>query len=192
MKTKIAGSLFAFSMLIVIIGVVTWKLSFQVRGVVVSSNSQGAATILGEDYIKYTHPDIGFLLEYPKELEVRQFLESNDAETIVFQRSGDEERPLEERLGFQIFITPFNAEGSAITRERVLQDLPDLTMEEVQEAILGDGTHALIFWTDDLVIGRTREVWFTDTGGWLYQITTYAHLDSWLAKILSTWARNTP
>ena len=169
-----------------------WKLSFQAAGELVPADTQGAATILGADYIKYTHPAIGFSLEYPKELEVRQFSENDDAETIVFQRSSDKERPREERTGLQIFIAPFDNEGTMITSERILRDLPDFDIEQAQEAILGDGTHALIFWTDDPAVGRTREVWFADVGGRFYQITTYAHLDSWLAKILSTWSRNAP
>ncbi|MBI1956940.1 MAG: hypothetical protein HYS44_00570 [Candidatus Niyogibacteria bacterium] len=161
-------------------------------GVASSSETLSAATVLGEDYIKYTHPDIGFSLEYPRELEVRRFSEKEDAETILFQRAGDEDRARGERLGFQIFITPFDDEWPVITRERILRDLPDLKMEDVQEVILGDGTRALIFWTEDPSLGRTREVWFTSMGIRLYEITTYEHLDSWLAMILSTWSRNAP
>ncbi|MBI2039286.1 MAG: hypothetical protein HYT22_03340 [Candidatus Niyogibacteria bacterium] len=188
MKIKIAiGTV----VVVLVVGIfATWKFGFHVEGEVVSADTQSAAAILGDDYIKYTHPEIGFSLEYPRELEARRFSEGDDTETIVFQRPEDEDRAREERTGFQIFIAPFDDEGTMITPERILRDLPDFDIEQAQEAILSDGTRALIFWTDDSTVGRTREVWFTGTGVRLYQITTYAHLDSWLAKILSTWSRN--
>ena len=156
-------------------------------GIPASPETQSKAVILGEDYLKYTHHAIGFSVEYPKELEVLEYLENEDAQTVVFGEKNDSSSdPAEKKTGFQIFISPFDGEGQVITKERILLDIPSLNMEETQEVVLGDGTHALIFWLEDPAIGKTREVWFTD-GQNLYEITTYAHLDSWLAKILSTW-----
>jgi hypothetical protein len=37
-----------------------------------------------------------------------------------------------------------------------------------------------------LRMGDTREVWFIH-GGFLYEVTTYKQLDSWLAPIMQTW-----
>jgi hypothetical protein len=38
-------------------------------------------------------------------------------------------------------------------------------------------------------MGDTREVWFIK-GGFLYEVTTYKQLDTWLAQILQTWQFN--
>jgi len=142
---------------------------------------QSAAIVLGEDYQKFTHPDYGFSVEYPQELKIKAFAEDKDSQTIVFQKE-------EEKFGFQIFVSPFE-EGEVLTQERILEDLPSAIIEEPQEVIIGDGIHALLFWSFDPTIGKTREVWFPYQG-YLYEITTYAHLDIWLAQILSTWSFN--
>lgn len=159
-------------------------------------NNTQSALILGENYQQFTHPQYTFSVEYPKELEVERFQEGDDSETIIFQESlsaGSEQ----EKIGFQIFISPFGKD-EILTQNRILEDLPEAIIEEPQEAILGTLTgaseeeriHALLFWSHDPSIGKTREVWFTHDG-YLYEITTYAYLDSWLAKILSTWNFNT-
>jgi len=146
-----------------------------------SQRAKEKAVVLGEEYYKFIHPDYGFSLEYPKELEIRGYQEDEESQTIVFQKKGG-------RGGFQIFVTPFEEEG-ALTKERIIQDLPSALIDEVQEVVLGDGTRALIFWSEDSFIGRTREVWFL-SGNYLYEITTYADLDVWLAEVLKTWKTN--
>lgn len=139
-----------------------------------------AAQILGENYERYTNPEPAFSLEYPKGLKASAFNEGDGGETILFQG--------EEKTGFQIFISPY--EGGEITKERILQDLPEAIIEEPLRVILNpeaeNPTEALIFWSRDKAIGKTREVWFY-YGDYLYEITTYAHLDEWLAKIMSSW-----
>jgi len=150
------------------------------------------ATILGDGFKKFSHPKYNFSLEYPEELGIEAFRETDDAETVIFKKLGqNESTPREEKIGFQIFIAPFEeGEKGPLTTERILEDVQFLTIDEPQEVILGissseEEVRALIFLSDDPDIGKTREVWFTH-GGYLYEITTYAHLDSWLAQILST------
>jgi hypothetical protein len=43
-----------------------------------------------------------------------------------------------------------------------------------------------MFFGSNSVMGDTREIWFTH-GGFLYEVTTYKELDSWLAPIMQTW-----
>jgi len=144
------------------------------------------SVILGEGYERFTHPVHPFSVEYPINLEVLRYEEENDMETVVFQQGTDTDNtPLLEKNGFQIFIIPFGDE-EFLTRERIVEDVPSVIIEDLQEVIIGSDTHALLFWSEDPDIGRTREVWFTHSGN-LYEVTTYAHLDLWLAKILSTW-----
>lgn len=138
-----------------------------------------AQMILGEGYQTFTHPTFAFSVEYPNTFVIEAYKEKDGGETIIFQTQD------EKKLGFQIFISPFG-EDEVITRERILEDIPFTTVLEPQEAIIGDDIHALLFWSEDPRVGRTREVWFTYDGN-LYEITTYAELDSWLAQILSSW-----
>ena len=42
------------------------------------------------------------------------------------------------------------------------------------------------FFSEDVIGNKTREVWFIKDG-FLYEISTRAELDTWLAQILSTW-----
>jgi len=157
---------------------------------------ESPASIFGEDFKKFTHPEHGFSFEYPKELEIQAFKEEEDGEiigeTIVFQQLNFPEvssQENSEEVGFQIFISPFEDEGGVLTQERVLEDLPFAVIIEPQEVFLGvlaeKEIPALIFWSEDPLIGKTREVWFIHDG-YLYEITTYAHLDLWLANTLST------
>jgi len=154
------------------------------------SSTQSATMILGDEYRVFTHPERKFSIEYPKELVVQGYKETDGAETILFQREGDDlDISPDEKLGFQIFISPFG-EDERLTKERILKDLPGTIIENPQEVILGRGVggddiNALLFWSDGSVIGRTREAWFVHKE-FLYEFTAYAHLDIWLAKILST------
>ena len=149
-------------------------------------------SILGEGYKLFIHPLHGFSVEYPEELDITTFDESEGGETVIFQSLDDESVPLEEKVGFQIFISPFE-EDSILTLERIREDLPFATIEELVEVVIGTETEqvtpALLFWSEDLTIGRTREVWFVHDN-YLYEITTFAHMDMLLADILSTWSFN--
>lgn len=144
-----------------------------------------------DGFSKYTHPEIGFSLQYPKDLEIKYFKEQDGEETIVFQKNGDkQEWPAQEKTGFQIFVIPFENDEKELTKEKILKDLPGIIIEDLVEVVIGEKTgrpiHAFVFWSNSDKIGKTREVWFTD-GGYLFEITTYEHLDGWLAQIMSTW-----
>jgi hypothetical protein len=134
--------------------------------------------VLGSEYNVYKNSRYGFSVEFPKELNVKEFDEDEDGETILFQKENEKE-------GFQIFISPYEGDFP-LTKDQILKDVPSVSLEDMQEVIIGDGTRALIFWTEDERVGKTREVWFSHNGD-LYEITTYADLDLWLAKILSSW-----
>lgn len=135
--------------------------------------------LLGDGYRTFTHPTLNFRVDYPDTYATTAFRETDNGETIIFQE------PDGGKKGFQIFITPFG-EDVTLTRERILKDISTLAIDEPQEAVIGNAIHALIFFSNDPRIGQTREVWFTNKG-YLYEVTTYAEYDTWLAHILSSW-----
>jgi hypothetical protein len=48
-----------------------------------------------------------------------------------------------------------------------------------------DGVSATMFYGSKSTMGDTREIWFINAG-FLYEVTTYRQLDSWLAPIMQT------
>ncbi len=138
--------------------------------------SEGVIVGAGANAKTFTHSKIGFSLEYPSELSVVEFDEGQGARTILFQKPG-------KQFGFQIFAVPY--EGDTITPERIAKDIPSRVLKDPVEVILGGNTRASVFWSESPTIGETREVWFI-RNGYLFEVTTYAELDTWLADILST------
>ena len=43
-----------------------------------------------------------------------------------------------------------------------------------------------MFFGNNSIMGDTREIWLIH-GGFLYEVTTYKQLDSWLGPIMQTW-----
>jgi len=130
----------------------------------------------------YHHDVYGFSFSFPKNLTVATFKESGGEIVLVQEEKTDK--------SFQIFILPFDETMTVMTPERIAQDLPDLPVEYPQEAIIGvsesSGARALIFFSTDPTLGRTREVWIIKNR-LLYQITTAESYDKWLAEIMKTW-----
>ena len=117
--------------------------------------------------------------------------EEGDATTIVFQEDRNTQKNPQEKIGFQIFATPFGME-EILTEDRIKQDIPSAHMENTQSIILNpdapqhEEVQALLFSSEDAVIGKTIEVWFVQNG-YLYEITAPAHMEELLPKILSSW-----
>jgi len=126
----------------------------------------------------YTDSQYKFSFEYPKDFTVTKFQEGEDGDTILVQEK-------ESKKSFQVFIAFFDEPGP-LTKERVLEDLPDLIIKNPEQRILKNGEPALIFFSEEPSLGETREIWFVHNG-YLYQISTYTTLDSLVAKILETW-----
>ena len=126
---------------------------------------------------QYTNAAFHFSLSYPSDLTVNQYNESGGALTVTFvTRDGT-------NGGFQIYVTPYS--DTTITPVRFKLDEPSGVMQD-QTAIVIDGTPATMFYGTNVAMGDSREVWFIH-GGFLYEVTTYKQLDSWLAGIMQTW-----
>ena len=131
---------------------------------------------LGSDQRGYTNTSLRFSLEYPHTLKVTEYKETNGGTTITFESS-------DAQNGFQIYVQPYA--GTQITQERFRLDEQSGVAQQ-QTEILVDGTRAEMFFGHNNVMGNTREVWFI-RGGYLYEISTYKDLDSWLGAIMKSW-----
>ncbi len=118
-----------------------------------------------------------FSFFYPDTLTATEFKEKGTALTVTFESASDPKQ------SFQIFIVPYGLEQ--ITPERFKQDDPSGVLNDQQQITL-DGKQATVFFSTNPSLGDTREIWFINHG-FLYEVTTYKELDSWLAQIMGTW-----
>jgi hypothetical protein len=125
----------------------------------------------------YTNTHYGFSIKYPLDFVETEYPEGADALTIVFQKTGEESK------GFQIFVIPYPE--TQISQERIKTDLKGAPMKNVTEVILPGNIRAVHFNSVAPIIGDSSEVWFIHNG-YLFEVTTYAALDTWLAGVLAT------
>lgn len=126
----------------------------------------------------YTDSQYGFSFQYPKSFTATKFKEGEDGDTILVQQKDG-------KNGFQIFISWFDEEGP-MTKERILQDLPDMKITNAENRVLKNGIPAFLFFSEEASLGETREIWFIKDG-YLYQITATKEIDSLVAQIVATW-----
>ncbi len=124
----------------------------------------------------------GFALKYPEYFTLGQFEEAG-SDVYVFQNT-------ERKQGIQIYVTPVD-ETFDITKARILEDIPDMVVRDGQTVELGERSgKGLAFLSDNEAFGgSSREVWFVFKNN-LYQISTYASLDTLLQEVLNTWQFN--
>ena len=129
-------------------------------------------------FVEYYNPQYHFSLLYPTTLKVSEHPEDGGAITVTF-----EDIEPKTVMGFQIFIVPFD--GSQITDARFKEDNPSGVRQSLTN-IQVDGAVGAAFYSTDNILGATREVWFLQ-GGYLYEVTTFKELDTWLDSIIQTW-----
>src|SRR6185295_15945975 len=109
--------------------------------------------------------------------------EQGGALTVAFENLDADQQ-------FQIYVTPYS--GKQVTAERFRKDEPSGVRLQPTE-ILVDGARATMFFSSNSVMGDTREVWFIypeqgrGVQQYLYEVTTYKELDTWLGQIMQTW-----
>ena len=156
----------------------TGEIAQEGESVTAGTNVLSKGYDLGET-VRYVNTAYGFSFEKPKRMTATSFAEEM-GETIVLQETQGSDN-------FQIFVLPWDEPDYAVmTAERIRQDIPDMVIEEPQEAVLADGTHALLFWSKEEGSGKTREVWIIH-GAYLYEVSALANMDSLLARIMGTW-----
>jgi hypothetical protein len=148
----------------------------------VSGNIQNTYTLTpsteDEKNNVYTDSQYNFSFQYPKSFTATKFSDQEETATILVQGEGG-------KTGFQIFIAPFDEPGP-LTKERILQDVPDMKITNAENRALKNGIPALIFFNEETSLGKTREIWFIENG-YLYQVSTTITLDSLVAQIIETW-----
>ena len=136
----------------------------------------GAIAPLSDATSTYRNSTYGFSLAYPTELTVDEFDEGEGSRTIVFRKG-------EENVGFQIFITPYQA--ATLSQEGLKRIAPSLAIENAKATTVGTATPALAFTSKAPGIGVSRELWFAHDGR-LFEVTTYPDRAAWLSGIFAT------
>jgi len=127
---------------------------------------------------EYYNPYFNFSLLYPNILKPGEHPEGENALTVTF-----EEITPKTVDGFQIFIVPYP--GGQITDARFKEDDPSGVRQNLKD-IKVDGAVGAEFDSTDHILGATHEVWFIH-GGYLYEVTTFKELGSWLDQLMTTW-----
>jgi hypothetical protein len=141
-----------------------------------STASEIAATPPPAGYLPYSNQHYRFSVYYPPILQVHSYSESADAFTVAFQNPTT-------NVGFEVYVTPYS--GALITEQEFKLDEPS-GVENQPTHVTIDGVPATAFYGSNSIMGDTREIWFIH-GGFLYEVTTYKELDSWLTPIMQTW-----
>jgi hypothetical protein len=133
----------------------------------------------------YTNSTYNFSLKMPENFDASEIPadpDSGGGETVVLQDA--------QGNGVQIVVSPFDEDTSGsytLTKERILQDVPDMQITSEQPVEVGPQYTGLAFKSDNEAFdGASREVWFVFRGN-LYQISTYERLDDLLKAIFGTW-----
>jgi hypothetical protein len=149
-----------------------------------AASSTGATVIATESvppviptgYKEYKNDQYHFSVDYPEGLAPQEFHDSGPGLIVSFQSGAGQE-------GFQIYVAPVN--GTQVTPERFKLDEPSGVMKDAVDTTV-DGMVAKKFTSLDSSLGETWEIWFIKDG-FLYEVTTYKQLDSWLDGIMQTW-----
>ena len=124
----------------------------------------------------YTDTHYGFSLQMPQGLSAERYDEGGGASTFTFQNVGAGQ-------GFQIFIVPYS--GAQISDARFKEDEPSGVRTGAQNISIG-GVPAVSFYSTNLALGDTAEIWFIRSG-YLYEVTTLKPLAGWLSQIMQSW-----
>ena len=129
----------------------------------------------------YQNDTYKFSLSMPGNFEVRELPADEGGATTLLIESADRAD------GVQIVVSSFDENITALTAERIQQDVPDLVITDPQPVEIGEHNTGLAFKSNnEWFNGASREVWFVFRGN-LYQVSTYDRLDPLLKKIFSTW-----
>jgi len=125
----------------------------------------------------YESFNYGFFFRHPPEMRTTEFSESG-GNLILLEGTGSD--------SMQIFVMPWDEGGEVIAPARIREDLPELTLKNPQMIELMGGGRALIFESEALGVGATREVWIVYSG-FLYQVSAPLQFDATLSQIMATW-----
>ncbi|MEK7646685.1 MAG: hypothetical protein AAB381_03270 [Patescibacteria group bacterium] len=140
-------------------------------------SSSGDAVQAGSAIETYRDEAYSFSIDLPRNTRVESTSEEGGTVRIVSDPSSGKV--------FQIYIQETGDATLNITESRIRQDIPDLSIRDVQSVEISTGATGTAFIsTDDK--GEKREVWFAFRGV-LYQISAPIESDTFLRSILNTW-----
>lgn len=113
---------------------------------------------------------------YPEDLELKIYEEGAGAATVVLQNVANPN-------GFQIFILPYTE--PTVTEERFRKDSPLGVREDPQQVTIA-GAPGLRFFGQDVLLGRTAEVWILHNR-YLYEVSTLEPLSPLLNSVMQSW-----
>lgn len=119
---------------------------------------------------------MGIAFEYPAGFSVATATDETTGITMLFVRDVSGVR-------VQIVVTPFDER--MVTKERILRDVPDLSIRNERPIEIAGAEAGLAFESGEGE-SKTREIWFA-FGGKLYQVTALLADDALVQGILSTW-----
>jgi hypothetical protein len=166
---------------IALIGIAIWY--FVPAGGRAHSAAAAAPFVVPPIQNEYTNDTLGFSVGLPDGFTAQEFEdEETKSRTIVLQDA--------QGNGIQILATPFPEDLKVLDAARIQRDIPDMKISDVQSVEIGANHTGIAFMSDNEAFeGASREVWFVFRGT-LYQISTYARLDSLLQSMFGTWKFN--
>jgi hypothetical protein len=163
---------------------VVWAVKKQGAGNL--STSDVASNFVTSDVTKlglktFSHPGYGFSFEYPVDWNATSFAE-NDGETVLVQKP-------DQAQGIQIYISMFDEPQTNLSRERILQDIPDIKITNDRQITIAGNINVLSFESENESDQKTQEVWFVHNS-FLYQIAAMEGSGEVLDKIINTFKFN--
>ena len=173
----------------------------------IAEKSDTGATTENSGFKTFTHPGYGFSFDYPDSWNASSFSEG-DGETVLIQKSQIPNPPEAEQArngasksqtnpnsqnsndqnGLQIYISEFDEPETGLTRERILQDIPDLKIAN-EQAVKLSGLDGLRFDSVNQSGQATKEIWLVHNG-FLYQISAVVGSEEVLNKMIESWKFN--
>ena len=128
----------------------------------------------------YKNETFQFTLDVPDGFTAGELpLDEKGATTIILQNAQGE--------GIQIYITPAE-DNWELTADDIRASIPDMEVSSPEVVEIGNDYKGVAFLSNNEAYeGNSREVWFYFRGN-LYQISTYARLDSLLQAMFATWS----
>lgn len=128
----------------------------------------------------YENKENNFAFSYPEKLKITEMaIEGIEGGKRILAES--RETP---GKGFEVIILPFGED--LISKERILQDVPDIVIKNEKDVKVSGDVDALAFESEDENIGATHEIWFVHDG-FLYQARTYSDFGGYMEEILKQW-----
>lgn len=158
---------------------------FAVWAFLVAGKAVQPAEIRGGEYTgaplqaNYENKTYSFSLRMPSGFTAQELpTDESGADIVILQNQKGE--------GIQIRVSPFE-DIRALTADMVRENIPDMQISETESVAIGSDYTGVAFISDNEAFeGESREVWFVYTGN-LYQISTYARLDTLLKAMFATW-----